>query len=72
MSEIDKAVRKVALNKAPGADGITNGVLQQTLDILLPSLQKLFNVCLQLGYCPQHFKEAVTVVLRKPGKDDYT
>jgi hypothetical protein len=71
LPEIEKAVRRAAPNKAPGADGIINGVLHQTLDILLPSLHKLFNACLQLGYCPQHFKEAVTVVLRKQGKDDY-
>jgi hypothetical protein len=65
-------IRRASPNKAPGADGITNSVLHQTLDILLPSLCTLFNACLQQGYCPKHFKETVTVVLRKPGKDDYT
>ena len=69
--EIEKAVRSASPNKAPGADGITNGILHQTLDILLPHLHKLFNACVRLGYCPKHFKETVTVVLRKPGKDDY-
>ena len=71
-SEIEKAVRRAAPNKAPGTDDITNGVLHQTLDILLPSLHKLFNACLQQGYCPAHFKETITVALRKQGKDDYT
>ena len=32
----------------------------------------LFNACLELGYCPAHFRETITVVLRNPGKDDYT
>lgn len=27
---------------------------------------------LNLGYCPQHFRESTTVVLRKQGKDNYT
>jgi hypothetical protein len=71
-SEIEKAVRRAAPNKAPGTDNITNDILHQTLDILLPHLYKLFNACLQQGYCPKHFKEVITVVLRKPGKDDYT
>ncbi|QKX57721.1 uncharacterized protein TRUGW13939_04840 [Talaromyces rugulosus] len=71
-SEIERAVRRAAPNKSPGADDITNGILHQTLDIILPSLHRLFNACLQQGYCPIHFKEAITVVLRKPGKDDYT
>jgi len=70
--EIEKAVRRAAPNKAPGTDDIPNAILHQTLDILLPTLHRLFNACLQLGYCPAHFKESITVVLRKPGKDDYT
>ncbi|KAM3547578.1 hypothetical protein ARSEF4850_009934 [Beauveria asiatica] len=72
MSEIEKAVKSAAPNKAPGVDGITNCVLQGTLDILMPYLHKLFNACLEQGYCPAHFKETVTVVLRKPGKEDYS
>jgi len=72
LPEIERAVRRASPNKAPGADGITNSILQQTLDILLPNLGKLFNACLDQGYCPTHFKESITVVLRKPGKDDYT
>ncbi|KAJ6436485.1 hypothetical protein O9K51_10967 [Purpureocillium lavendulum] len=71
-SEIERAVRRAAPNKAPGVDGIPNGILHQTLDILAPSLERLFNACLRLRYCPQHFREAITVVLRKQGKDDYT
>jgi hypothetical protein len=71
-SEIKKAVRKAAPNKAPGTDNIPNCILHQTLDILLLSLLRLFNACLQQGYCPTHFKETTTVALRKPGKDDYT
>ena len=70
--EVERAVRTASPNKAPGNDSITNSILQQALDILLPSLHRLFNACLQLGYCPKHFKETVTVVLRKQGKDNYT
>jgi hypothetical protein len=74
MSEVENAVRRATPNKAPGTDGITNSILhnKKTLDILLPGLCKLFNACLRLGYCPAHFKDTFTVVLRKPGKDDYT
>ena len=72
MVEVEKAIRTASPNKAPGLDGITNGILHQTLDVLLPSLHMLFNACLQQGYCPKHFKDTVTVALRKPGKDDYT
>ena len=65
-------MRRAAPNKAPGVDGITNGILHQVLDLLLPSLSTLFNACLDYGYCPAPFKDTITVVLRKQGKDDYT
>lgn len=60
-SEIERAVRRAAPNKAPGKDDIPNIIIHW-----------LFNACLRQQYCPLHFREAITVVLRKPGKDDYT
>ena len=71
-TEIVRAVRAAAPNKAPGTDGIPNKVLHKTLDVLLPHLHRLFNACLHQGYCPAHFREATTVALRKPGKDNST
>ena len=71
-AEIERAVRKAAPNKAPGTDGITNGILQKVLDMILPILCQLFNASLDIGYFPQHFRQSVTVVLRKPGKEDYS
>jgi len=71
-SEIESAVRKAAPNKAPGPDGIINNILQKTLDLILPILHLMFNASWSLGYFPQHFRQSTTIVLRKPGKDDYT
>ena len=42
------------------------------MDILLPHLCRLFNACLDHGYCPTHSRHAITVALRKPKKEDYT
>ena len=39
---------------------------------MLPALNCLFNACVKLGYHPEVFKRANTVVLRKPKKNDYT
>jgi hypothetical protein len=35
-AEIERAVRRASPNKAPGADGISNSILHQMLEILLP------------------------------------
>ena len=70
--EVRMALSMAATRKAPGPDRIPNLVLRMLTDILTPSLTRLFNACLSFGYCPEHFKVAETVALRKPGKEDYT
>lgn len=71
-SEVERAIRMAAPNKAPGTDGITNNVLQKVLDLIFPTLHQLFNASWRIGYFPQHFRQSITVVLRKPGKEDYS
>jgi Reverse transcriptase (RNA-dependent DNA polymerase)/Endonuclease-reverse transcriptase len=72
VEQIQRAVRKAAPNKAPGPDQITNKVLQHALPIIEQWLQKILQATLNLGYYPQVLKATTTVVLRKPGKPDYT
>lgn len=70
--EVKRAIDRVSPNKAPGPDGLPNLALQRALPIIGPYLTHLFNECLRQGYCPSHFRKSATVVLRKPGKGDYT
>ena len=66
------AINNVKPNKAPGLDGIPNLVLQRLLPLTECYLVNLFNACLRCHYCPNHFRQSTTVVIRKPGKPDYT
>lgn len=70
--EIVKAIMQAPPKKAPGNDGILNMVFKEVIDIILPALHKIFNSCLANGYCPNHFRDSITIVLRKPKKDDYS
>lgn len=70
--EIERAIRYVPGNKAPGPDGIPNYILYRIIDIITPALYALFNGCLMMGYYPKAFKYNYTVALRKPGKGNYT
>ena len=70
--QIREAVNKSAPNKAPGSDEITNKVLKHTLPIIECHLQALMQASIDLGHFPRAFKETTTIVLRKPGKPDYT
>jgi hypothetical protein len=70
--EIRDTIRAASPLKTPGPDGITNKALQAGADELTTHLTRIFNQSLHLGYCPAHFRESTTVVLRKPSKDNYT
>jgi hypothetical protein len=68
--EVQKAILRPRPHKAPGLSGIPNYILRISMHLLLPILQPLFNYCFFRGICP--FQDSVTVVLKKPNKDDYS
>lgn len=70
--EVSNAIRAASPLKALGPDSIANKALQAGVAQLARHLTRIFNQSLHLGYCPAHFRELTTVVLRKPGKDNYT
>lgn len=70
--EVKDAIRAAAPFKAPGPDSIANRALQVGERLITKHLTRIVNYSLRLGYCPSHFRESTTVVLRKPGKDNYT
>src|SRR5436190_7584096 len=49
-----------------------NRVLKRTLPIIEHHLQTLMQASINLGHFPKSFKHTTTIVLRKPGKSDYT
>lgn len=72
VQEVQNAIQGTSANKVPGPDGIPNLVLQAAMLTISPHLTRIFNQSIQLGYCPDHFRDSNTIALRKPGKDDYT
>lgn len=70
--EIRSTILGSISKKALGKDGIPSYILKLVIDALLPHSYRIFNACLDTGFFPTHFRALVTVVLRKPGKPDYT
>ncbi|KAI7197882.1 hypothetical protein KC316_g4011 [Hortaea werneckii] len=70
--EVPDAILATKPRKAPGSDGIPNKGLQTAVKLLSGHLMNVFNQSLDLGHCPAHFRCSTTLVLRKPGKDNYT
>lgn len=58
--------------KAPGVDGFTADICQRVIARDMDLHLAILNKCLQITHFPTAWKEAIVVVLRKPGKDNYT
>jgi ribonuclease HI len=71
-TQISRAIAKLSGYKAPGPDGICNIVFKQCGDILSPYLVHLFNAVFTHKTYYDPWRSFTTVVLRKPGKPDYT
>ena len=70
--QVERAISALRAFKAPGPDGIPNEVYIHCRDVLTPILGPLFRATFCLGYYPKLWKTSDTIVLRKPGKTDYT
>ena len=70
--QIRETINRLAPDKAPDPDEISNRVLKNTLPTIERHLQILTQASLRLGYFPKSFKHTTTIVLRKPSRPDYT
>ncbi|UYV60670.1 hypothetical protein LAZ67_1001817, partial [Cordylochernes scorpioides] len=69
--EIKDLCSNLNIRKAPGPDNVSNYMIKHSLLSILPSLFKLFNECLVLGYYPESWKHSVLKIITKPQKADY-
>jgi len=70
--QIHRAITKLGPFKVPSPDGIPNVMLIRCADLLVPHLGLLYRVTFKLSVYPTGWRDSVMVVLRKPGKADYT
>ena len=65
--EVATLIRSLDVSKASGPDGISSRMLQGTLESIVPSLTKLFNISIRTGKFPQCWKESSIVPIPKGG-----
>ena len=70
--EIQNIISSSRPDKCPGSDGILNRFLKAMGQALVAMLTKLINACFKLSYFPKQFRHARTIVLRKPGRPNYS
>ena len=72
ITQVTRAINKLAPNKAPGPDEIPNHILKRCLTTLQHHILALAQQSMMTGHFPQSFKETITLILRKPNKPNYT
>src|SRR5207248_11472340 len=72
MTQVKRAIDKLAPSKAPGPDEIPNHILKRCLTTLQHHILALAQQSMMTGHFPQSFKETITLILRKPNKPNYT
>jgi ribonuclease HI len=70
--QIQRAINKLAPQKSPGPDEISNLTLKSTFKIARHHLRALIQASINTSHYPTAFKTTTTVVMRKPQKPDYT
>ncbi|THC94016.1 hypothetical protein EYZ11_006525 [Aspergillus tanneri] len=70
--EVHRALQAAKPMKAPGEDRLPMLVWKQLWQWLNKVILRVFTASVNLGYYPEQWKRAKIIVLRKPGKPDYT
>ena len=65
---LQDVIKPIKPMKAPGPDGIMNFTIKKNINVLSPTLLKLFNSCLKTSYFPVLWKRANIIVILKKGK----
>jgi Reverse transcriptase (RNA-dependent DNA polymerase) len=71
-TQIARAISRLHAYKAPGDDNIPNAIFIKCSATHVPYLGHLYRATFALAIYPPEWKDSRTVVLRKPGKPDYT
>ena len=69
---LDRVIKKLPLNKAPGTDGIRNNMIKAAWASISQPLSHIYKQCLTYSYCPRTWKTNKGIIIPKEGKDDYT
>ena len=72
LEEVYAAIQKPNPDKALSFNRLPNWLFKMVLEVFLPHFMHLFQACINLGYHPEEFQIANTIVLKKPKKSNYT
>lgn len=69
LKELERSLRMSPNDKAPGSDGLPAEFYKPYRDVLLPHLLRVFQEAVKTGHLPTSMREAIIILILKPGKD---
>ena len=70
-NEIFNAIVYITIKKISKENEIINDILKQINKIIVSHLHRIFNASLDENYCSKHFRNSITITLRKSQKNCY-
>ena len=70
--EMIKVIHKINSNKTFKINKIINRMLRQLARVIVEQIHFLFDKCIKKKIQSSHFKKVFTIMLRKPGKKNYS
>lgn len=70
--EVQNACNTEIKGKTPGPDGITHDIITQAYNTIPELFFSIYSILLNNGYHPKCWKQATGIILKKPGKPDYS
>lgn len=70
--EVETIITSLPTKKVKGQDDVPNELLKLAKSQLSPILAEVFNYCLKTSFYPPQWKVAITAIIRKHGKEDYS
>ena len=64
-------IKRLKDKKASGETGISNKIVKQLPNKFLHNLVKIYNAALSMGYFPDQFKSAITIMIPKKAKSNF-
>lgn len=70
--EVESIIKNLPNKKAKGIDNIPNELIKIAESHITPFLTRMLNHCLKLSFYPPSWKKAITAIIRKHDKADYS
>ncbi|KAG0150361.1 hypothetical protein CROQUDRAFT_88162 [Cronartium quercuum f. sp. fusiforme G11] len=70
--ELGKVIHALPNKKVKGHGGLFNKLIKAGYPALQGHLLDLFNTCIKIGYFPHSWRIAITAIIRKAGKSNYS